>query len=342
MRTLIGVGLTAGIGLAAVAWRRAAAPSDDFYATATDRGSTARMTGPTDLEYTYHRSEQVVSLHSVDLESARALLPSDALHPVRLPNGRALLAISGARYVEGTAPGRDTRDMPYGESMITILVTPEPSPPLVPIVRGLMGGHSRPPYGGYLWHMAVTNRVARDTSRELGYPCFVADFAFEDDLAERRLRVSEGGREILLLTTAARGRISPDRAPMTVYNVRGDRLFETVCPCSGYAQQHLGRGSGRLELGDHPVADELRALRPSAEAVVTRSYLNLRIRIPPGHPVGPARPKCGYAGSDGERGMYSIRYPDGSIVDLDPPPRMAITAPAGPAVAVLTPSRRQP
>jgi len=156
------------------------------------------------------------------------------------------------------------------------------------------------------------------------------------------MRVSEGGREILLLTTPARGRVSPDRAPMTVYNVRGDRLFETVCPCSGYAQQHLGRGSGRLELGDHPVADELRALRPSAEAVVTRSYLNLRIRIPPGHPVGPARPQCGSAGSDRERGMYAIRYPDGSIVDLDPPPRMAITAPAGPAVAVLTPSRRQP
>ena len=102
--------------------------------------------------------------------------------------------------------------------------------------------------------------------RALGYPAFTADFAFEDDVAERRLRVSDGGRDIFRLRAATKGRFSVDRRPMLVYNVRGEELVETICACSGIAQQALGRGTGLLELGDHPVADQLRALEsPQAD-----------------------------------------------------------------------------
>jgi hypothetical protein len=66
-----------------------------------------------------------------------------------------------------------------------------------------------------------------------------------------------------------------------IYTVRGEELLETVSPCSGYLQQGVGSRSGSLELGDHPVADMLRALEPSQIPVVTRSYLNLRLMIPP-------------------------------------------------------------
>jgi hypothetical protein len=330
------IGVAAGVGAAAAA-RRIMDRPDRFYAWHGEREPLAQV-GPArfGLPITYHRSEQVVSVHAIAFEAARAILPTDALHPVRLPNGHALLAVTAARYLEGTAEGMDPRELPYGETMITVFVTATPSPPLVPIVRGLLPGTGRPPMGGFLLHLATTERAGRDLGRALGYPAFVADFAFEDDVHERRVRVTEGGHEILrqtvatrgrvtadrrptvIYSVATRGRVTADRRPTVIYSVRGEELLETVSPCSGYLQQRMGSCSGSLELGDHAVADMLRALEPSPTPVVTRSYLNLRLMIPAPRVVGAARPYTGYAGGDQEHGAYTIRYPDGSVIDLSP------------------------
>lgn len=311
------IGVAAGFGIAAVAARRSRSQRDDFY-EAPAAGAEAWEDGGTrvTLPITYHRSEQVISFHPVSLEAARAALPTDALHPVRLPDGRALLAVSAARYLEGTAPGEDARDLRYGEVMVAVLVTRAPSAPLVPIVRALLPGIGAPTFGAFLLYVAMTNRASRDTGRALGFPAFVGDLAFEDGIDERRLDLSDEGRQILQLRVASKGRITTDRRPMTMYSVLDDRLLETVCPCSGIAQQRLGPGSGRLELGDHPVADSLRELGLSPEALVSRSYLNLRMRIPSPRTGGTARPYAGYAGSDREWGAYTITYPDGSRIDM--------------------------
>jgi hypothetical protein len=103
---------------------------------------------------------------------------------------------------------------------------------------------------------------------------------------------------------------------MTTYSVLADQLLQIVSACSGVAHQRLGRGAGGLELGEHPVAESIRALDPSADALVARSYLNLRLRIPRPSVVGTVRPYAGYAGTDREWGAYTIRYPDGSVIDL--------------------------
>jgi hypothetical protein len=314
--TAIGVG--AGVG-AAAATRRITDRPDAFYTWVGERQALAQVGAARfTLPITYHRSEQVVSVHAIAFEAARAVLPTDALHPVRLPDGHALLGVTAARYLEGTAEGMDPHDLPYGETMIMVFVTTTPSPPLVPIVRGMLPGTGKPPMGGFLLHLGTTERAGRDLGRALGYPAFVADFAFEDDVHERRVRVSEGGREILRQTVVTRGRVTTDRRPTVLYTVRGEELLETVSPCSGYLQQRMGSGSGSLERGDHPVADVLRTLEPSPTPLVTRSYLNLRLIIPAPRVVGAARPYTGYAGGEQEHGKYAIRYPDGSAIDLSP------------------------
>lgn len=312
---ILGVG--SGLVLAGLAVRRVVDRPDPFYASAGD-AMVDQVVGPNTihLPVTYHRSEQVISLHAIAVEPLRDLLPSDALHPVRIPDGRALLALSAARYLEGTAPGVDPAELPYGEMMAAALVTPDPALPLRSILRSLLPGSAPPPYGALLLHVAMTNRGAVDLARDLGYPAFVADFAFEDDPAERHVRVSEDGREILQLTVASRGRVSTDRHPMRIYSVKGDELLEALVPCSGLAQQGVGPRSGLLALGDHPVAERLRALQPSARPLMTRSYLNLRMLISPPRVVGAARPYGGYLGQDRPTGDYSIRYPDGSCIDL--------------------------
>lgn len=310
------IGVAAGVG-AAAATRRITDRPDRFYSWDGERQALSQAGGARfSLPITYHRSEQVVSIHAVAFDAVRDILPTEALHPVRLPDGHALLAVTAARYLEGTADGMDPRELPYGETMIMVFVTTTPVPPLVPIVRAMLPGSGRPPMGGFLLHLATTERAGRDLGRALGYPAFVGDFAFEDDVHERRVCVSEGGHEILRQTVATRGRVTPDRRPAVFYAVRGEELLETISPCSGYLQQRLGSGSGLLELGAHPVADMLRALEPSGTPVVTRSYLNMRLLIPVPRVVGTARPYKGYAGGEQEHGAYTIRYPDGSLIDL--------------------------
>ena len=330
------LGVAAGLGAAAVARRRAVDGHDGFYAWSGER-TGLRDDGPVrfSLPLTGHRTEQVISVHAAAFEPVRALLPTDELHPVRLPDGRALLALSAARYLESTADGMDPYELPYGESMVTVFVTREPSRPLEPLLRGMLPGRGVPPFGGFLIHAAMSDRASRDWGRALGYPAFTADFAFEDDLAERQTRVCDDGRDIFRLRVATRGRYSADRRPMLIYNVRGEELVETICPCSGIGQQALGRGAGHLELGDHPVADELRALEVSQVPIMTRSYVNLRILIPLQRVVGRARPFPGYLGSERDFGEYSIRYPDGSTIDLNAPKRIQAraTAPEGSVLA---------
>lgn len=311
------LGPVAGLGALAVARRRVADAPDRFYGRHVARAIVSHPGGPTfTLPMTYHRTETIVSVHPVAFGPVRSLLPTGALHPVRLPDGRALLALAASRYLEGTAEATDPRDLPYGELMVTILVTPEPSPPVMPILRALLPWGTEASFGGFLVESAVTGRGSRDIGRALGYPTFVADFRFEDRLTERAVRVSEDGHDILRLRVAARGRVAADRRDMVVYNVRGEELLETICPCSGFAQQSVGRRAGFLELGDHPVAEELRALRPSSTPLTARSYLNLRLIIPPSRVIGTARPWSGYAGDDRERGEYAITYGDGSTIDL--------------------------
>ena len=108
----------------------------------------------------------------------------------------------------------------------------------------MLPGTGRLPMGGFLLHLATTERAGRDLGRALGCPAFLADFAFEDDVHKRRVRVSEGGREILRQTVATRGRVTADRRPAVIYTVRGEELLETVSPCSGHLQQRMGSGSG--------------------------------------------------------------------------------------------------
>ena len=191
------LGVAAGLGAVVVGRRRTGDGRDAFYEWNGER-APLRDHGPVrfSLPLTGHRTEQVISVHAVAFEPVRALLPTDELHPVRLPDGRAILALSAARYLESTADGMDPYELPYGESMITVFVTPRPSRRLLPLIRGMLPGRGVPTYGGFMIHNAVSYWTSRDMSRALGYPAFTADFAFEDDLAERRRRVSDDGRDL--------------------------------------------------------------------------------------------------------------------------------------------------
>jgi hypothetical protein len=66
-----------------------------------------------------------------------------------------------------------------------------------------------------------------------------------------------------------------------------------------------------VELGDHPIADELRGFDLSPTSFVTKNYLSRSGILPRGEPVGPAaRPYTGYRGQQRELGRWTITYDD--------------------------------
>lgn len=262
-----------------------------------------------DLPIMYYRDDSFLGIFSAAYEPVRAVLPSRQLYPVTLPNGRAAVGVIAFNYME-TSVG------PYGEVGIVILCTyGRQAPPLVPIaLEGRFPG-----WGGFVLHLPVTTRIARDAGRAIwGYAKFVSDMDFARRPAFQRVRLAEGDAHILTLTVQQAGLPLKDNRPLITYSVRNGELIKTSVPSRSVYQVGIGPGSGTLELGNHPIADELRSLDISPKAFVTKNYLARYGILPAGKPIGPAdRPHPGYVGQDRASGRLTVNYDDvGETIDL--------------------------
>lgn len=273
-----------------------------------------------ELPIRYWRTDCFMGLFPADLAAVRDLLPSRRLHPVRLPRGRALLAVVAYNYLE-TGVG------PYGEIGISPLCTLDrDAPPLLPLLQGYRHGIS-----GFVAHLPVTSRIAREAGRRIwGYPKFVADMDFELRPERQTVTLGEGGREILRLDVRRSGPVAVDRTPLTTYTVRDARLIRTTIPTRAHVATSVGAAGGELVIGDHPVGRELAALGVSRRPVLTRTYLTHSAILPVGADIGPAdRDYTGYHGAEREFGTHTVGYDAGivRVVTEGVPPLVA--APRG-------------
>jgi hypothetical protein len=106
----------------------------------------------------------------------------------------------------------------------------------------------------------VTSTLARDAGiRMWGFPKTLEDIRFELSGGRASWALHEDGREVLRYSVRAQGSRHQPPSPTPVYS-----LFEGAPHVSHLTQEfrNLGvrLGDGRLSLGDHPVADELRSL----------------------------------------------------------------------------------
>lgn len=258
----------------------------------------------------YHENQLFASVHTASYDAVAAELPSDLIAPVRWLDGRALVAVHAFRYTAVTAVTPDASTMrraPYGEVVVSAVVSRGPAPRALPLL-----GRPR----GFVLQMPVTTKQARDGGLQLwGYPKFVADMDFAEEGAVRGVEVSEAGSPILTLTVRPGGRVLADRRPLVSYTSLHGRLLETSVPASGHVRIRVGSGAGHLDLGEHPVAERLRRLRIAAESVAVYSYLDHHSTLPAGVPIGPAREYEGYAGAEREIGRYTVSYPGTAPLD---------------------------
>lgn len=288
---------------------------DDFYQVPLERGEPVQYgDGYGGAPFVFHRSESFQTFHSASLRAVQEALPSGDLHPVQLPGGRAIVSVSALQHLDVTANGVEgLATVPYGEALVVALVTRRPAPPLLPLVAPPMLGLSA---AAYLLHVPVTSRLPRDVGRRAwGWPKFVADMEFDESTTVRRLHLSEGGNDILTLTACPAGRPSVVRESTLFYSVLGDQLIEVAVPSYQLRRMRWGGAGGELALGDHQVADELRALDINPRPFLTFEDSGLRLAMPASRSVGMARRYLGYIGSDRELGRYVVRYPNCGAID---------------------------
>lgn len=252
----------------------------------------------------YHRVDTFESLHLASYEAVREVLPSSELQPVRWFGSRAVLQIAALRYHVASVSRADGTTgvlAPYGEVAIAAVVTRGPAWPGLPLLAP--GLHH---LGGFILHLPVTTLEARDLGLTIfGLPKFVADMEFREEPVLRQVKLSEQDTEILTLTIRPAGRVTTDRSPTTIYSSLHGELLETTVRFLGHRQVRRGRQAGAIQLGEHPVAGQLRALGISREPFMVASYLDARLILPSGSPIGAAQDYTGYPGRDRARGRFT-------------------------------------
>ncbi len=269
------------------------------------------------LPLAYHDTAVASSYHLASAAAVARHLPRDGgrplLRPLPLPGGRTVVAVHAFRYRTVTWTGADgaTHTLaPYAEVGVTAGVLAGPG------VRG------RPAAGGFVLQLPVTSREARDLGREAwGLPKWLGDVDVLDAPGSQRVRLSEGGTEVLTHAVRARGPAVRGTGSRTLWSVRDGRLLETTVAVHARWQASPGRGGATLVLGEHPVAEALRELGLSPVALAAFRAVTHRSTLPAGRPLrdADAAPAAPYAGPDAEYGRYTVAHPGTAPLDQYPP-----------------------
>ena len=185
----------------------------------------------------------------VDAEPVSLLLPP-GLSAVKVA-GRAMAIIAVARYEDGDLDR-------YNEVGVAFLVR----------------AAARKGIGVYIHHLPVTQEFTLEAGRTIwGYPKFMAEIDIVEHPGGARVLLASDGEEILQLDLRHGWVSMPSRAIPT-YTYTDGVLRETKWTTSGRARGRLG--GGRLELGTHPIAKELRGLGLPKKPIAVQTVPEMR------------------------------------------------------------------
>jgi hypothetical protein len=179
-------------------------------------------------------------LWSVPAATASALLPGDAFEVVEVAPGTAQLVVAAVDYLRN--PWGD-----YDELNLGFLARPARAPADV--------------IGSFVYRMPVNQAFTCEAgTRVMGFPKTVEDIAVTYTDATASFRLAMGGQHVLTLTLPRAAPAGPaERVSAVSYS------YLDGVPYGTELSMDMGTGfvdpaDVQLELGDSPVADELRSL----------------------------------------------------------------------------------
>jgi hypothetical protein len=275
---------------------------------------------PFSLPARYPNNEAFMGIFGADIDKVRALLPSEDLHPVRLTAGRAAIAVSAMYFPLDIIRGSDGKAATgpaYGEMSIAALCTfRSEAPPFLPLAGLPLRDEWQ--LGVFFLHLPVTSIEAWEAGRIVwNAPKFVADMDFELGPDALAATLEENGQRILRLVTRRGGITRRDNNPLIWFAPKDGKLLRSRCEVDGVQQLRIGKGAGRLELGDHPIADELRWMGIDTKPMAVQTYLRHSLVLPAPEIVGAAETHDGLLrDEEPRRGRLVLHYPNVAPIDV--------------------------
>jgi hypothetical protein len=226
---------------------------------------------PVAIPVRVRRARSWFASFAVPFAAARDLIAYSGLLPATPVFGRALCSLAFVDYADGDLD-------PYHELAVAILVC-EP------------GSRGRKPAGAFIHQLPVDQSFTCEAGRAMwGFPKFIADIDIRPAASGSggRCTLVHDGARVLDLTIAS-GLPVPSRATaLDAFSYAGGVLRRTSWSLDGSGSR--GRpGGARLALGEHPIADELRALGLPRRALMSGTLRDVRMEFAAAEIVDPPR-----------------------------------------------------
>ena len=201
----------------------------------------------------FQDASSAVGLFMVPASGAQALIRDSGFEVAQLLPGRAAFSLSCVHYRESDCGAYNEISMAF-------------------FVKKMHGKTSGIPYLGTwldiarddaatcIWKLPVTTRLANDAGILMwGFQKTIEEIDFEVSDGRAAFKLRMDGQEVLDYSVRARGKQQQPRAASAVYSI-----FEGA-PHVTYLEHEfrdvgVSLGGGRLRLGSHPIAEQLRGL----------------------------------------------------------------------------------
>ncbi len=199
-----------------------------------------------------------VAFYLVPASAAQKLIEHTGLRIARMLPGRTFCTIGTMDYKEGDL-GR------YHEIAVTFFVH-ERGARTVPFIGPILG-QLRGSLGAYIHQLPVDGEFTCEAGQTIwGFPKFMTEIALSTEGDEQTSVLTADGQHVLTHTVRTGGSRAFENRAQTSYSHRDGVLYKTPSLMSG-AGVGARLGGAKLELGTHPLANELRTLGLPSRAI---------------------------------------------------------------------------
>lgn len=166
--------------------------------------------------------------------------------------GRGILVLTGVRYTDSDCGKYDETAMALFVKKVGRKPRLQYASTWIDIIRGQMPT--------FTWNLQVTTPLSRDAGIFMwGLPKTIEDITFENAGGRAVFNLRMDGREVFNYSVQSKGSTTPAPVTSPVYSIWEGAPHVSYLTHT-YRDARYRPGGGRLRLGDHPLADKLRAL----------------------------------------------------------------------------------
>jgi hypothetical protein len=200
----------------------------------------------------FHDGQSVAGLYVVKSRVANEYIKESGFEVAEIAPGRTILTLTGVHYT-------DTQCGSYNEMAFAFLVKEVGGKPRIPYLSSwsdLVRGKVR----SFTWKLQVNTTLSQYCGIEMwGFPKTLEEIDYDCSKGRATFNMTMDGRQALNFSLKAEGNQTPEELSSPVYSI-----FEGAQHVGYLTQNYRDTGyfpfGAELTLGDHPFADELRAL----------------------------------------------------------------------------------